>query len=84
MTRSNEIAVRLILLALASLPFLVVPAHGQDFVWARQLGGTGFDRGTGVAVDGRGNVYATGNIRDTATLLFDDCATARVLLKWQW
>ena len=31
-----------------------------NFVWARQMGGTGDDRGHGVAVDDRGNVYTTG------------------------
>jgi len=34
-------------------------AHG-GLVWARQLGGTSSDRGEGVAVDGSGNVYVTG------------------------
>ena len=31
-----------------------------NFVWARQLGGTGDDVGTGVALDADGNVYTTG------------------------
>ena len=31
-----------------------------NFVWARQMGGTGYDQGHGVAVDDRGNVYTTG------------------------
>src|SRR5262245_50867294 len=35
-------------------------------VWARQLGGSGGDHGTGVAVDGQGKVYITGLFSDTA------------------
>ena len=31
-----------------------------NFVWARQMGGTGSDQGEDVAVDDRGNVYTTG------------------------
>ncbi len=37
-----------------------------NFVWARQMGGTGVDEGYGVAVDGSGNVYTTGYFRGTA------------------
>ncbi len=35
-------------------------------IWVRQLGGTGRDYGFDVAVDGAGNVYATGGFRGTA------------------
>ena len=37
-----------------------------NFVWARHMGGTGDDRGHGVAVDDRGNVYTTGDFGGTA------------------
>jgi len=37
-----------------------------DFVWARAFGGTGYDMGLGIAVDGTGSVYATGRFSDTA------------------
>jgi hypothetical protein len=39
---------------------------GGNFVWARALGGTGFDAGTAIAVDAQGNVYTTGSFRGTA------------------
>ena len=31
-----------------------------NYVWARKLGGTGFDAGFGLALDGSGNVFVTG------------------------
>jgi uncharacterized repeat protein (TIGR01451 family) len=31
-----------------------------SFVWSRQIGGAGAERGQGIAVDGAGNVYVTG------------------------
>jgi len=44
---------KLSFLVLASFLLQVVPVQGQDFVWARQMGGaTGVDLGNDVAVDG--------------------------------
>ncbi|MCI0527482.1 MAG: SBBP repeat-containing protein, partial [Nitrospira sp.] len=37
-----------------------------NFVWARQLGGTGGEVGNDIVVDGSGNVYTTGNFNGTA------------------
>jgi len=37
-----------------------------DFVWAKAMGGTDYDAGKSVAVDGAGNVYTTGYFQDTA------------------
>ena len=36
-----------------------------NFVWAKSMGGTGFDFGFGIAVDGSGNVHTTGQFRST-------------------
>ena len=38
-----------------------------DLVWAKRAGGTGFDEGRGIAVDGSGNSYVTGRFNDLAT-----------------
>ncbi len=59
-------AMKLSLSLLASLLLQVVPVAGQDFVWARQMGGTDSDLGFGVAVDGSGNVYTTGQFTGAA------------------
>ncbi len=37
-----------------------------NFVWARRMGGIGADGGTGIALDGAGNVHTTGLFSDTA------------------
>ncbi len=63
--RWNITAMKLSILVLASLLLPVVPVQGQDFVWAKQMGGTSFDEGFGVAVDGSGNVYTTGQFQRT-------------------
>ena len=44
----------------AGLLLQAIPAHGQDFGWARQFGGAGIDVGYDVTTDGAGNVYVTG------------------------
>jgi hypothetical protein len=37
-----------------------------SLVWARQMGGTGYDEGYSISVDNLGNVYSTGEFMDTA------------------
>jgi hypothetical protein len=37
-----------------------------NVVWAKSFGGTGFDAGFGIAVDGAGNIYNTGVFQGTA------------------
>ena len=66
MSSQSQASLKWSLLVLASFLFQVVPAHGQNFVWAKQMGGGNFDVGSGVALDGSGNVYTTGFFRGTA------------------
>jgi len=48
---------------------LFVAKYDSDglLIWAKQAGGTGGDRGWGIAVDGSGNSYVTGDFSLTAT-----------------
>ena len=48
-----------------------------NFVWARNLGGTNTDVGYGIALDGSGNVYTTGNFKGTCD--FDPSAATYTL-----
>jgi hypothetical protein len=36
-----------------------------NFIWAKQLGGDGFDMGSGIAIDDSGNIYVTGDFQQT-------------------
>ncbi len=48
-----------------------------EFVWARRYGGNGFTQGNGIAVDGSGSVYTTGQLQGTAD--FDPGSTTKSL-----
>ncbi|MEP7230897.1 MAG: SBBP repeat-containing protein [Ginsengibacter sp.] len=48
------------------LAFLSNHANSQNFVWAKQMGGTDYDHSRSMAVDAAGNVYTTGEFRGTA------------------
>ncbi len=39
--------------------------NSGSFVWAKSIGGTGYDYARGIAIDSSGNVYLTGNFHDT-------------------
>jgi len=55
-----------IVLVIALILTIAVLASEGDYLWAKRLGGTGGDIGTGIAVDGSGNVYTTGYFEATA------------------
>jgi hypothetical protein len=37
-----------------------------NFIWAKSVGGSGYDSGTGIAVDNSGNIYVTGSYEGVA------------------
>ena len=47
--------------------FIAKLSPSGTWLWARKAGGTNDDIGYGIAVDGSGNVYVTGDFNDTAT-----------------
>ncbi len=49
-------------------PFILKLDANGNFLWVKQLGGTGNDRGYGIAVDVSGSVYATGKFSGTADM----------------
>lgn len=52
-------AINIIVLSLSCL--LTIKAQTPNFQWAKQLGGTNFDRPECISSDGAGNVYTAGN-----------------------
>ncbi len=60
MTRSASSTIKFGLSVLIALFLPVAALHGQDFSWARGLGGTQDDGGYDVTTDAAGNVYVTG------------------------
>lgn len=46
--------------------FILKLDSGGNYVWAKHMGGTGYEYGTDLQVDAEGNVYATGYFQETA------------------
>lgn len=53
------------LLACISLFFLVSFGQNITLNWSKSLGGTGEDRGNAMTIDSKGNIYTTGNFKET-------------------
>ena len=51
---------------------------GGNFLWAKNIGGTGSDQAFGIALDNQGNVYTTGSF--TGTVDFDPSAVTNNLI----
>lgn len=47
--------------------FMAKYTASGNLLWAKQAGGTGSDRGDGIALDGNGNSYIAGTFYDTAS-----------------
>ncbi|MEO5571220.1 MAG: SBBP repeat-containing protein [Bacteroidia bacterium] len=56
----------IIIILLSALGGLVNNANSQNFLWAKQMGGTNIDQSFSIAVDINGNVYTTGIFSGTA------------------
>lgn len=52
---------------LALLTLLSTSLHAQNLAWAKSAGGSGFDEGLGIAIDGADNSYVTGSFYASAT-----------------
>lgn len=59
--------------------FLAKLDANGNFLWAKQLGGTGFDLGSSLDIDASGNVFSTGFFSGTVDF---DPAQAFTLLQW--
>ena len=54
-------------LATGLLLLIGMNAHASEFVWAESAGGSSFDSGNGIALDGDGNSYVTGVFQETTS-----------------
>ena len=55
----------IILILMASVLFAPKTILAQQLVWAKSVGGIGFDRGESIAVDAQNNIYTLGYFVDT-------------------
>ncbi len=65
-------------LLVSCLFFGELQAQTQDFKWAQALGSVGNETATGITHDASGNVYVTGSLAGTASVVLEDATTVNL------